>query len=177
MKLMNFLCLFICMSCTPGDVENKHNMGIAIKPTIIGRYSLDNEKCTLDNYLVEIKLVNVGDATIKFWIFSCSCFLNFVLDNKDFSLIGNSCDANYPELIELKSQQSLTIPIVIKNRDSSKIKMPKFKIGFVLVFESQHKFELNLMKTVDNFKKTQSQILWSNEIDLIQDTRNPYRIE
>jgi|WetSurSiteA1Bulk_404760.scaffolds.fasta_scaffold00972_1 hypothetical protein len=167
MKTSLILFSLFFLSCISDTSSIDTNKGLSVYLDIRGiYYASENKNCFFDFILTDVHITNSTSSSIKFWVYSCFYNLNFLLNNNDYSIIYNTCDANSPELFELKPNQTFSVPLIIKNNDLKRVKWSDFKIGFIMVHENQNDFKCDLEQTILGLKEKGEQIIWSNNIDI-----------
>ena len=98
-----FICFIFYISCSS---QIKKNEKIQISDVKIFQDKSIRHQDTKYPYLIEIKLRNISNDTLRFWMFSCYWSGCFVFNNT-FSSYG-SCISNVPIVTELKPKQEIT---------------------------------------------------------------------
>ena len=133
-----FICFvfLICCSC-----QIKSNKKIEISDVKIFQDKTLKYQDTKYPYLIEIKLRNISNDTLRFWMFSCSWSDCFIFNNT-FSPYG-SCKSNAPIVTELKPKQEITYSGTIgANKHLEQKDLANLKIAFKLyeISENERKY-------------------------------------
>lgn len=142
------------------------NEGIAIHIQNNGFYKTTHLTGTTGLILTDVTISNESDSLVAFWLFTCDYHSNFVLSDTNYSILYPDCDANYPELIVLGAKENLKLPLLIK-KESSTTKWQGFKIGFVMIRESQFHFPSDFLGTLEDLKLEGKQVIWSDSLSLV----------
>jgi len=146
--------------------------GLILQTRLQGTYNF-NESDSVRYYLVELELKNASDSSIGFTCYSCTTIANIVLDIKSVTICTKLCPENYLNSIELKPNQVFFIPIVLRVSDINVVMNQSLSIGFIWVNEpNQSRFT----KAIQDKKKSQQDIIWSDPISL-QISGNSYTIK
>ncbi len=179
MRSLFFLFLLFSISCNEETIKHtgKFNQMIQVSAFINGLYYCNCLDCSFNYYLINLKVINLSDSTIRFWTYSSGITDNFILSDSTYEIVHNIYDANFPILNELKPEQSLVVPFTIKHSDTADPSFwPAFRLGFVLIYENQHHVGLNFWEIFDDVRKSDNQVFWSNELNLFTDIKKPYEI-
>ena len=128
------------------------------------------------NYSVEIELKNESKRPIFLWLMICSWEENFLINNDYIRYIGQGCDKNYPELVEISSGNVKKLAVTLRrlidlqnpNDDRpSQLQIPQTKLGLILVdnlFKPKLKDFLGYLVAIKD--KSSWNIVWSNPLVL-----------
>jgi len=129
-------CFLICCSC-----QIKSNKKIEISDVKIFQDKTLKHQDTKYPYLIEIKLRNISNDTLRFWMMSCDWSACFIFNNT-FSPYG-SCISNAPVVTELKPKQEITYSGTIgANKYLEQKDLANLKIAFKLyeISENERKY-------------------------------------
>jgi hypothetical protein len=167
MNIFNILIAFICF-LFPFNIEKsniKESPDLDLKAILRGRYNLCNNTGP-DNYyyyLVEVKLINNADSSIKFLTYDCSTAGNIVVDNKYIEVCAKNCGGNSKTVITLKSKQEFSISIILKTKQGNNLS--QIKIGLILLSPNRENFS-NFPRLLDSCRISLKNVLWSKPFSL-----------
>lgn len=155
---------------------------MVVNAQVRGCYNLpQNEKPIYGNsdsllfFIVDVKVINTSNQPVSFFTYSCSIGENLILDNKLISLCASRCSGNGPIKLELKSKQTLSIPIILQV--PRKISLLKAKIGWIYIDKTVENITFSdYYKLIQNKKKILQDVIWSNIFNLDFSGGKPYDI-
>jgi hypothetical protein len=158
--------IFAILCCTNESrptIESQLRTSLLVK----GWYNSGGKDSNEEFMVTELKVENVGNNRLKFWVFSCPTMINIDKKSKNFDYLPNQCDNFRPQLIELKQNQSMYIPVLLKmiNRDAEE---ESINLGFVLIYEDQYNpgnTMGNQMNTLMKIKEKGDQTVWTGNVD------------
>jgi len=160
-----FLLLSILSTITKASERIKER--IVVEITMLGHYAIANNEF----FLLELRVINSSDSSLNFWAYNCAYLFNLTINSKDFELVGNVCDSNYPQLNVIEPKHSVSYPIVLTKK-YKKSNNNAFRLGFVFVNQEQHSFGSDLMEAIVKIRDLGNQTYWSNEIDILKNRTN-----
>jgi hypothetical protein len=122
-----------------------------------------------DLYSASIKMTNNTDKVFRFWIMTCSWQDSWIVNDKSFWLLGEpNCDSNFPDLIELKPNQSVSYECRFgKNKNVRISNKEGCKVGFVFVGEKENSHMDNVFQEVVEDKiARRKDVIWSQSFNL-----------
>ena len=141
--------------------------GLIVKTIYKGSYNsvyYDSTKCSSCwslYYLVDFKLINITDSTIRFWSFIRGPEQNIVLDTKEMTIVPNFCISDKQSFIELEPKQELSIPLMLEAR----IPINKeVKIGYIYLDYKSIPDEEYIPKLKEN-NESHKNVIWSEPIN------------
>lgn len=130
---------------------------LVLKAVLKGTYALSNNDES-HYFLVDVKFCNNTDSTCSFVAYSCETSLSLIADYKPVIICSNKCGGNFPRLIEVKANQTFTVPLILKvDRYSDVIDKP-IKIGLVLLKCDNFS---EVIKLILQKKERSENIIWS----------------
>jgi hypothetical protein len=147
---------------------------IMLKADIRGTYSLND--CDSSYYfLVTTQFINNTDTTCTFLAENYNTNYNFFVDSEFMHIFGTQCSGNFPIPISLKPSQTFSIPLIIQIKIKKSFDVSKFKIGLVLLHP--HTYHQDFDSIIENMKKKNLNIIWSNEMQFKISNHKQYSIE
>ena len=161
--LINFLAITL-ESCEAKEPE------IILKAVIKGCYKLpqtvDNLSITndsVDYFLIELILCNLGEHSIKFLTYKCTPTFNVILDTKLINISVNNCSNNPIITVELNSKQELSLPVILQTNKVNSFR--EIKIGW-FYFSPKQIDEFNNSKVFIENKQSLKSVIWSEPLVL-----------
>lgn len=176
MKHINFsigfsLIVVITISLLACKVERSL---LILKADIKGTYYLND--CDSSYYvLVTAQFVNKTDTICTFLAENYNTNSNFLVNSEYMHIIGPQCSGNYPIPISVNPSQTLSIPLIIQIKLRESFDVSKFKIGLVLLHP--HTYHHDFDSIIDNMKKKNMNIIWSNDLQFELSNHKQYSIE
>ena len=135
-------------------------MAFDIQVCDIVKVKSTNDKADL--YTASIIIINNTDKIVRFWAMTCSWQDTWITNDKLFWLIGeSSCDSNFPDLIELKPNQSKSYSCKFEKKQNVKNKNG-YRVGFVWIREKENSHRDNIFRKVVNNKISKTlDVTWS----------------
>lgn len=177
--IKEFIILFVLISsifsCQEGKNTNKNKIknsgetGLVLKPVFKGRYDIAGSM-----FLVEVKIINKTNSTIKFLTYSCSTAANIIVDTKKIDICPNVCSRNLTVRIILNPNQEFRIPVILKTTVENSYN--KIRIGWIMIedngYNSEHVDEF-LLKNQEDSKN----VLWSAPFTIEAVYGQPFEVE
>jgi hypothetical protein len=156
-RILLFIGFLIILGCTDKSKDQISKLELEIVRR--GHYFIDDKEV----YSVNLKIINRDRDICKFWINKCGYLSNVLLKSSDYEILPPVCDNDFPELISLKPNQSINLPLLISKKiaDSSRILNDRF--GFVFINEFQYALgdKVNLIDLALEFKRNEKQMIWT----------------
>jgi|WetSurMetagenome_2_1015567.scaffolds.fasta_scaffold00007_162 hypothetical protein len=136
------------------EINNSIETGLLINPVFKGRYDVAGNL-----FLVELKITNKTNSTVKFLTYSCSAVANVITDSKKIDICPNVCSRNFKIRIVLNPGQEFRIPVILETTVETSYN--KIRIGWIMIddngYNSEH-FDEVLVKSSEDFKN----VIWSD---------------
>jgi hypothetical protein len=170
--------LFFCHS-SQNQKKNKDQKSVSISRKFIGLrlqtkfigsfiYYEDPESIMKELNLIQVNLINDTDSTVKFITQTAGPYINVVLNNEGYTLLGPKYHSNSTGGNLLYPGQIFSFPVIFSPNKNFDLKnLNQLKIGFILLsWEKSYKVFNQLPELFFTWKKTYENVIWSDPIDL-----------
>jgi hypothetical protein len=169
--MIHFISLLIVFcTCVYHDKTQDEKCQLTVNAILRGSYDLTQNGINELNpdsicyFLIEIKLVNNSKESSKFIFYDCTPISNIVLASKEFKICTNSCLSNARMLFELKPNEELSFPIIIKSK--SKNAYDKIRIGWAFLTKENLGAIENFDNILEKAHTKYENVIWSNYLQL-----------
>jgi len=132
--------------------------GLVLKAILKGSYTLSKGDES-HYFLVDIDLCNNTDSTCSFVAYSCETNLSLVVDYKPVVICSNKCGGNFARLINVKANQTFSIPVILKVDSYNDVIDKPIKLGLVMLRCDDFS---EVIKLILQKKERGEDIIWSS---------------
>lgn len=139
------------------------------------RYNSENDT-EYSNMIGILKLTNQTDTAISLWIMTCSWTALVKVEPDSILLCVRNCDGNYPTLITVESNKSLSFNSIIdipsKHFQKSimgyydQVPYDTFRIGFMIIKENEYTIYPKNWWDLIKEKSSKNEYIWTESINM-----------
>ena len=158
-KVIALAVTILAVSKSTHSQTTNNSEPISIYLSIIGKGIPEICSDSSAHYFVSLRVLNMQDTSVRFWIYSCSWFVdNWVISNNGGSLDNCGCDSNIPVEIILTPKKSIEFYSTLKYKkiDGENVRI---KAGFKYFTRA-----LDIVNFAGKQEREKVKIFWSNEI-------------